>query len=42
MVPPIIPKHDSDLPIDEEDDMDIFLNLEGDDAPQHSSESSKK
>ncbi|KAJ8429476.1 hypothetical protein Cgig2_011062 [Carnegiea gigantea] len=33
---------DYDMPIDEDDDMDIFLNLEGDDGPQHSSDSSKK
>jgi len=30
------------MPIDENDDMDIFLNLEGDADPQHSSDSSKK
>ncbi|KAJ8420306.1 LOW QUALITY PROTEIN: hypothetical protein Cgig2_010037 [Carnegiea gigantea] len=37
-----IPYQDSDLPIDEDDEMDIFLNLEGDNEPQHSSDSSKK
>ncbi|KAJ8433204.1 hypothetical protein Cgig2_004336 [Carnegiea gigantea] len=33
---------DSDLPIDEDDDMDIFLNLEGSEDHQHCSDSSKK
>jgi len=32
----------ADLPIDDEADMDIILNLEGDEDPQHSFESSKK
>lgn len=41
-VPPFLPDQDYDMPIDEDDDMDIFLNLEGDDDPQHSSVSSKK
>lgn len=33
---------DSDLLLAEDDDMDLFLNLDGGDEPQHSSESSKK
>ncbi|KAJ8427048.1 hypothetical protein Cgig2_020906 [Carnegiea gigantea] len=40
--PPVVSDPEADLPIDDEDDMDIFLNLEGDDDPQHSSEFSKK
>ena len=42
MVPLVLPEHDSDLPVDEDDDMDILLNLEGDDDPQRSSDSSNK
>ncbi|KAJ8427017.1 hypothetical protein Cgig2_013335 [Carnegiea gigantea] len=38
----VILNPEEDVPIDDEDDMDIFLNLEGDEAPQHSSDSSKK
>lgn len=37
-----IPDHDSDLPLNEDDEMDIFLNLEGDNDPQQSSGSLKK
>ena len=33
---------DSNLPIDEDDETDIFLNLEGDNEPQYLSDSSKK
>lgn len=38
-VPLFLPEQDSDLPIDEDDDMDIFLNIEGSEDPQHSSDS---
>lgn len=41
-VPPVVSNQEADLLIDDGDDMDIFLNLEGDDGPQHSFESSKK
>ncbi|KAJ8446980.1 hypothetical protein Cgig2_006608 [Carnegiea gigantea] len=41
-VPPVVSNPEADLLIDDGDDMDIFLNLEGDDDPQHSFESSKK
>ncbi|KAJ8427107.1 hypothetical protein Cgig2_029816 [Carnegiea gigantea] len=40
-VPTFIPDQDSDLPLDKDDEMDIFLNLEGDNDPQRSSDSSK-
>lgn len=40
-VPPVVSKPKANLPINDEN-MDIFLNLEGDDDPQHSSESLKK
>ncbi|KAJ8451990.1 hypothetical protein Cgig2_016571 [Carnegiea gigantea] len=41
-LPTYLPDQDSDLPIDEDDEMDIFLNLEGDNEPQHSFDSLKK
>lgn len=40
--PPVLSNPEVDLPIDDEDNMDIFLNPEGDEDPQLSSESSKK
>jgi len=33
---------DTDLPLDEDDDINIYLNLECSEDPQHSSDSSKK
>ncbi|KAJ8436843.1 hypothetical protein Cgig2_026167 [Carnegiea gigantea] len=41
-LPTFLPDQDSDLPIEEDDEMDIFLNLEGENEPQHSLDSSKK
>ena len=35
-------EQDAHLPINDDDEMDIYLNLEEDTKPQHSSDSSKK
>lgn len=42
VAPAFMPEHDPDLAIDNENDMDMFLNLEGGDEPQHSFDSTKK
>lgn len=36
-VPHFSPERDTDLPLDEDDDMDIYLNLDGGEDPRHSS-----
>ncbi|KAJ8443344.1 LOW QUALITY PROTEIN: hypothetical protein Cgig2_015825 [Carnegiea gigantea] len=39
---PVISNPEAEVPIYDEDDIGIFLNLEGDEDPQHSSDCSKK
>lgn len=41
-LPTFLPEQDGDLPIDDDDEMDIYLNLEEDTEPHYSFDSSKK